>query len=53
MSYEERLMTPDASSFEKTKLRGDLIALYNFQRKAGDGRGNGEEYAGLFSLVRT
>lgn len=53
MSYKERLRKLEFSTLAKSRLRGGLIALYNFQRKAGDGRGNAEGYAGFFSLVRT
>ena len=46
MSCEEWLRTLVLSSLERSRLRGDLTALYSFLR-----RGRGEGGAGLFSLV--
>ena len=45
MSYEEQLRTLGLSSLQKRRLRGDLIALYSFLRRA-----SGEGGAELFSL---
>ena len=46
MSCEEWLRTLVLSSLERSRLRGDLIALYSFLR-----RGSGEGGADLFSRV--
>ncbi|XP_065484000.1 uncharacterized protein LOC135985007 [Caloenas nicobarica] len=46
MSYEEQLRNLGLSSLEKRRLRGNLIAFYNFLR-----RRIGDEGADLFSLI--